>query len=138
MNIKCLAFYHPRDFSLVITTAVYSVDIGIVLSGLCDVCLVTQDQQQEAALIVKGEYNKENLRQAMPIMPQHVSCLTKETPCMQASKAVPEGPILETLPFLSYWNLNKDSRSSGQAGGSREVVWCPQMIPIWTGSRETT
>lgn len=69
-----------------------------------------------------GEYNKANLMQALPIMPQHISCLTKETPCMQASKAVPEGPILETLPFLSYWNLNKDSRSSAQAGSEPSVV----------------
>lgn len=76
----------------------------------------------------------------MPIMPKHVSCLTKETPCTQAPKAVRDGSIQETLPFVSY--LNKDSRRSGQAGGeafsSREVVWCPQMIPIWTGSRKTT
>lgn len=35
---------------------------------------------------------------------------------MQASKAVPEGPILATLTFLSDWNSNKDSQSSGQAG----------------------
>lgn len=98
-------------------------------------------KSQETALIVIGEYNKANLRQVMPIMFLPVSCLTEETPCMQASKAVPQGPILETLPFLSYY-LNKDSRSFGQAGGetfsSREVVWCLQMTPIWTGSRETT
>ncbi len=80
LSIICRPFYLPREFSLIIVTAVYippQADTGLALSKLHDVLSGYINKHPDAAFIITGDFNKANLRQVMPNFHQHVSCPTR-------------------------------------------------------------
>ncbi len=80
LSIICRPFYLPREFSLIIVTAVYippQADTGLALSKLHDVLSGSINKHPDAAFIITGDFNKAKLRQVMPNFQQHVSCPTR-------------------------------------------------------------
>ncbi len=73
-------FYLPREFSSIIATAVYippQADTSLALSKLHNVLSGYINKHPDAASIIRGDFNKANLRQVMPNFHQHISCPTR-------------------------------------------------------------
>ncbi len=80
LSIICRPFYLPREFSLIIVTAVYippQADTGLALSKLHGVLRGYINKHPHAAFIIAGDFNKTYLRQVMPNFYQHASCPTR-------------------------------------------------------------
>ncbi len=80
LSIICRPFYLPREFPVIITTAVYippQADTGLALSKLHDEISGYINKHPDAASIIAGDFNKANLRKVMPNFHQHVSCPTR-------------------------------------------------------------
>ncbi len=76
LSIICRPFYLPREFSLIIVTAVHippQAGTGLALSKLHDVLRGYIKKHPDTAFIIAGDFNKANLRQVMPNFYQHVS-----------------------------------------------------------------
>ncbi len=80
LSIICRPFYLPREFSLIIITAVYippQADTSLALSKLHAVLSGYINKHPDVASIIAGDFNKANLRQVMPNFHQHISCPTR-------------------------------------------------------------
>ncbi len=80
LSIICRPFYLPREFSLIIVTAVHippQAGTGLALSKLHDVLRGYIKKHPDTAFIIAGDFNKANLRQVMPNFYQHVSSPTR-------------------------------------------------------------
>ncbi len=80
LSMICRPLYLPREFSLIIVTAVYippQADTCLTLSKLHDVLSGYINKHPDAAFIIAGDFNKASLRQVMPNIYQHVSCPTR-------------------------------------------------------------
>ncbi len=80
LSIICRPFYLPREFTLIIVTAVYippQADTSLALSKLHDELRGYINKHPDAASIIAGDFNKANLRKVMPNFHQHISCPTR-------------------------------------------------------------
>ncbi len=80
LSIICCPFYLPREFSLIVVTAVYippQADTSLALSKLHDELSGYINKHPGAASIIMGDFNKANLRKVMPNFHQHVCCPTR-------------------------------------------------------------
>ncbi len=80
LSIICRPFYLPREFSLILVTAVYippQADTGLALSKLHYVLSGYNNKHPDGAFIIAGVFNKANLMQIMPNFYQHESCPTR-------------------------------------------------------------
>ncbi len=80
LSIICRPFYLPREFSSIVVTAIYipaQADTSLALSKLHDVVSGYINKHPDAASIIAGDFNKDNLKKVMPNFHQHVSCPTR-------------------------------------------------------------
>ena len=80
LTIKCRQYYLPREFSLVIVTAVYKppqANTTTALKELHWTLCKLETIYLEAAFIVAGDFNKANLRTMLPKFYQHIDCSTR-------------------------------------------------------------
>ncbi|KAI5628338.1 gastrula zinc finger protein XlCGF28.1-like [Silurus asotus] len=80
LTIKCRPFYLPREFSLVIVSAVYippQVDTDTAVWDLHETLTLHQTQHRVAALIVVEDFDSANLKRALLNFYQHITCPTR-------------------------------------------------------------
>ena len=79
LTAKCRPYYLPREFSLVIITAVYippQADTTTALKELHWTLCKLETIYPEAAFIVAGDFDKANLRTRLPKFYQHIAYST--------------------------------------------------------------
>ncbi|KAF0029311.1 hypothetical protein F2P81_018416 [Scophthalmus maximus] len=100
LTIMCCPFFLPREFTSVISTAVYippKEDTDKALSALHDVTIGLQTRHPDAALIVAGDFNKANLKKVLSNFFQHIKSPTRKaktldhcyTPFKKGYKSIP-------------------------------------------------
>ena len=72
LTIKCQPYYLPREFSAIIATADTTASLKELHWSLCKL----ETTYPEAAYIVAGDFNKENLRKKLQKFYQHIDCCT--------------------------------------------------------------
>ena len=79
LTIKCQPHYLPREFSLIIITAVYipQADTSTALKELHWTLCKLETTYPEAAFIVAGDFNKANLKTRLPKFYQHTECASR-------------------------------------------------------------
>ena len=115
LTIKCRPYYLPREFSLVIVTAVYitTTALKVLHWTLCKL----ETTYPEAAFIVAGDFNKANLRKILPKFYQHIDCSTHlgktldhcYSPFWDAYKAALPSANQIMTPFCSSLPIGRNS-----------------------------
>ena len=80
LAIKCWLHYLPREFSLVIVTAVYippEANTTAALKELHGTLYTLETPYPEATFIVAMDFNKANLRKMQSKFYQHIDCGTR-------------------------------------------------------------
>ena len=80
MTVKCRPRYLPREFNVVLITAVYippDANASAALSQLHDTISSQQSLYPEAVHIIAGDFNHANLKVVLPRLYQHVTCATR-------------------------------------------------------------
>lgn len=80
LTIKCRPFYLPREFSVVMVTAIYIKPDAIANTAL-DILHGSISEQQNkhpnAAHIITGDFNHADLKRVHPKFTQHIKCTTR-------------------------------------------------------------
>ncbi len=80
LSVRCRPFYLPREFTVIIITAVYIPPDANTTSAL-DYLLTAISKQQrdypDGVYIIAGDFNKANLKTVLPKLHQHVHCPTR-------------------------------------------------------------
>lgn len=104
VTVKCRPFYLPREFSVIIITAVYIPPDAKASSALGLLYDAVNDQQSlhpEAVHIVAGDFNHVNLKTALPKFHQHVKCATRGNNILdKVYSNVKSGFRVKPLPHL--------------------------------------
>lgn len=77
MTIKCWPFYLPREFSVVLLTAVYILLEAPAVAALDELHATIckqESQHPEVISIILGDFNHCILRKVLPKQHQHISC----------------------------------------------------------------
>lgn len=80
MTVKCRPFYLPREFTVVLLTAVYippSVNANEALGLLHSNISKQLSMYPDAVCIVAGDFNHVDLKAVLPKFHQHVKCATR-------------------------------------------------------------
>ena len=75
LSIMCRPHYLPREFTAIITTAVYippQANTDTAISELQEVINKQQHRHPAAAIIVLGDFNKAKLSRGLPEFKQHI------------------------------------------------------------------
>ena len=100
LSIMCRPHYLPREFTAIITTAVYippQANTDTAISELQEVINKQQHRHPAAAIIVLGDFNKAKLSRGLPEFKQHIHFPTRGdntldhcyTPFKDSYKAIP-------------------------------------------------
>ena len=106
-EINCRPHYLPREFSAILSVAVYlspQTDAGTktALSQLYKGISKQETTHTEAALLVAGDFNAGKLKSVLPNLYQHVKCATRagnnsRSPVLHTQRRV------QCSPSLSIW-----------------------------------
>ena len=80
VTVKCRPIYLPREFTVVMVTAVYippDANASLALGHLHSIITSQQNKYPEAVHIVAGDFNHVDLKTVLPKFHQHVKCATR-------------------------------------------------------------
>lgn len=80
VTVKCRPFYLPREFRVVMVTAVYippKANASLALESLYDTISEQQSKYPDAVHIVAGDFNHVDLKVALPRFHQRIKCATR-------------------------------------------------------------
>uniref|UniRef100_A0A8C7YZR7 Reverse transcriptase domain-containing protein n=1 Tax=Oryzias sinensis TaxID=183150 RepID=A0A8C7YZR7_9TELE len=80
VTVRCSPFYLPREFTVVMATAVYippDANANSALGLLHSTISSNQDKYPEAVHIIAGDFNHAELKSVFPMFHQHVKCATR-------------------------------------------------------------
>lgn len=78
--VRCRPFYLPREFTVVIVTAVYippDANASIALGYLHSAISKQENTYPKAAHIIAGDFNHADLKSVLPKFEQHIKCATR-------------------------------------------------------------
>lgn len=82
VTVKCRPIYLPREFTVVMITAVYippDANANLAIGLLHGSISIQQSKYPDAVLIIAGDFNHADLKAALPKFHQHVQCATRGT-----------------------------------------------------------
>ncbi|KAK1786183.1 hypothetical protein P4O66_017898 [Electrophorus voltai] len=140
LALKFRPFYLPREFTSVIINTVYippQANMDTALWELHEALIQFQAQHRDAALIMLGDFNRANLKRAVPNLYQHVTFPTRGnrtldhcyTPYKDSYKALAH-PTFGKSEHAAIFLLPKyKQRLKREAPVQREVVrWTDQSV----------
>ena len=80
LSVRCRPFYLPREFTVIIITAVYippDANIKTALDSLLTAISNQQCDHPDGVYVIAGDFNKANLKTVLPKFHQHVHCPTR-------------------------------------------------------------
>lgn len=102
--VRCRPFYLPREFTVVIVTAVYippDANASIALGYLHSAISKQENTYPKAAHIIAGDFNHADLKSVLPKFEQHIKCATRgENTLDKAYSNIKKGFRATPLPHL--------------------------------------
>ena len=80
LSVRCRPFYLPREFTVIIITAVYippDANTKTALDSLLTAISTQQRDHPDGVYVIAGDFNKANLKTVLPKFHQHVHCPTR-------------------------------------------------------------
>ncbi|KAK1788558.1 hypothetical protein P4O66_002420 [Electrophorus voltai] len=140
LALKFPPFYLPREFTSVIINIVYiplQANMDTALWELHEPLTQFQAQHRDAALIVVGDFNRANLKRAVPNLYQHVTFPTRGnrtldhcyTPYKDSYKALAHPPFGKSDHATIFLLPKYKQRLKWEAPVQREVTrWTDQSV----------
>ncbi len=104
LTVKCRPIYLPREFTVVMVTAVYippdanaNSAIGLLHASISH----TQSTYPDAVQVIAGDFNHADLKAALPKLHQHVKCATRGVNTLdKVYSNIKQGYRAKPLPHL--------------------------------------
>ncbi len=80
LSVRCRPFYLPREFTVIVITAVYIPPHAHITTALGYLLTAISKQQQahpDGVFIIAGDFNRASLKTVLPKFHQHVQCPTR-------------------------------------------------------------
>ena len=104
LTVKCRPTYLPREFTVVMVTAVYippDANAKSALSHLYNAISLKQNTYPEAVHVIAGDFNHADLKVVLPKFYQHIKCATRgENTLDKAYSNIKHGYRATQLPHL--------------------------------------